>query len=94
LPSHYSLQQNYPNPFNPETRITFECPVASHVGLYIFDMAGRLVRTLADNSLQPGRHTILWDGRDDRGRNVASGIYLCSMTADGFKENKKMTLIR
>jgi hypothetical protein len=94
IPSHFILRQNYPNPFNPETRISFECPQAGHVALYIFDVAGRLVRTLANNPLQPGTHTIVWDGRDDAGRKVASGIYLCSMIADGFEMTRKMTLIR
>ena len=81
MPKAYALLQNYPNPFNPATTIGFEIPFSSHVVLKIYDVTGREVRTLVDEERSSGSHTIVWDGKDETGRNVASGTYIYRMTA-------------
>ena len=81
VPGEFSLSQNYPNPFNPETVIKFSLPIFSEVKLVVIDMLGREVKQLV-NSIQPaGTHQIAWDGRDNRGNRVASGVYYYRMTA-------------
>ncbi|UCF04172.1 MAG: S8 family serine peptidase [bacterium] len=90
----YRLGQNYPNPFNPVTRISFSIGSDCHVSLRIYDVAGRLVRTLVDERRDAGNHVEIWHGRDGSGRNVASGIYFYSLAAGPFRETKKMVLLR
>ena len=98
LPLAYSLSQNYPNPFNPSTTISFEIPTIDgekqSVALTIYDVRGRQVRTLIDKDLQPGSHTIAWDGRDDRGSKVPSGIYLYTLRAADRRFTRKMTILK
>jgi len=93
-----SLFQNYPNPFNPATSISFDVPgtegEAVRVGLRIYDLRGRLIRTLVDTELVPGRHSVLWDGRDDSGVFVPSGVYLYRLVAGGSSSVRKMTVLR
>lgn len=93
-PSALSLYQNFPNPFNPTTNIVYTLPRDSHVSIRIFDPSGRLLRVLVDEFVEVGRHEVTWDGKDGNGRAVASGVYFCSMEAEGFKETKKMLLLR
>ena len=85
---------NYPNPFNPRTTIRFELPVAGPVRLSIYDVAGRLVRTLVDDSLPQGSHEAVWDGRDATGREVGSGSYLARLEFGGKVETVRMGLIK
>lgn len=80
-----------PNPFNPRTAIHFETPGGS-VFLEIIDLSGRRVRTLADGQITPGAHQLIWDGLDDRGHDVASGVYMARLR--GAKENLKLVLLR
>lgn len=96
---HYSslfqLNQNYPNPFNPHTIISYSLPQTSDISLTIYNILGRKIRTLIEESNQAaGIHTARWNGRDDTGKQVASGIYIYRMQAGGRNEIKKMTLIR
>lgn len=103
-PDLFSLSQNYPNPFNPNTTICCTIPSASttlcgeglNVRLDIYDLLGQRVRTLADGTLEPGRHAVTWDGKDESGRCVASGVYLCRLSADpgGFEHTRRMVLLR
>ncbi len=87
--------QNYPNPFNPATTITFELPDRANVEVVIFDVTGRKVRTLLHERRGSGEHIINWDGRDDAGVPVSSGVYLCKLSTDkGYSETKKMTLVK
>jgi flagellar hook assembly protein FlgD len=88
------LQQNYPNPFNPETTIRYDLPVQAEVRLTIFDVLGRTVRTLIEQKQPAGGHSAVWDGRDDRGRQLASGLYLYRVTAGEFHKTAKMLLLK
>jgi len=81
-----------PNPFNPATTLSFSLPDAAPVRLSIIDPAGRLVRTLLDGVQASGRHTIVWDGRDQEGRGVASGIYFARLAGDGGTTSQKLVL--
>jgi hypothetical protein len=89
-----ALGQNYPNPFNPSTRIVFSLGKAGYARLDIFDAAGRLVRTLVDGALPADRYEVSWNGMDGAGRPVSSGVYFYSITSDGFRDTKKMVLLR
>ena len=80
-PTDFELLQNYPNPFNPETTIPFQLPVESHVILTIFDLLGRAIRTIIQSELGTGAHTLTWDGRNNNGEPVGSGIYVYRLTA-------------
>jgi hypothetical protein len=88
------LGQNFPNPFNPTATIRFEIARPEHVRLKVFDVAGRLVRTLVDEPRQPSAYVVVWDGTDDRGGPVASGVYFYRMTAGSFVETRKMMLLK
>lgn len=88
------LFQNYPNPFNPETRIKFELPVRGRVELRIYAVNGQLVRTLVEKDMPAGPHSVRWDGRDDGGRSVASGVYFYSLATPRVRESRKMILLR
>jgi hypothetical protein len=90
------LERNFPNPFNPTTTLVFYVPEgpAAKVTLEIFDVTGARVRVLASESLPPGRHTQRWDGRDDRGNGVGSGVYFCRLSMPGFTQTRKMTLLK
>jgi hypothetical protein len=86
--------RNFPNPFNPRTTISFDLPTAGTVRLEVFDAAGRLVRTLVDESMPQGSHEAAWDGWDASGRNVGSGIYLARLQFAGKVEMVRMGLVR
>jgi len=90
-----SMAQNHPNPFNPQTTIAFELPKREAVTLSVFDISGRLVRELITaESHTPGRHEVVWNGRDDVGRQVASGTYFYRLEAGSYSETKRMVLIK
>jgi flagellar hook assembly protein FlgD len=93
-PDHFTVAQNSPNPFNPETSIEFALPARSRVQLRIFDVAGRLVRTLADRVWDSGTYHLRWDGKGDSGAALASGVYFYEFRAAGFTERKRMVLLR
>jgi hypothetical protein len=94
LPDGFQLAQNYPNPFNPSTRILFQAPEPGRVALRVFNISGQEVRELLNEPVDAGAHTVLWDGRDDRGRPAASGIYFCRMQAGEYVKTVKMLLVR
>jgi len=95
LPGAFRLRQNNPNPFNPSTTIAVEVPDGgAHVSLQIYDASGRLVRTLVNGYEPSGARTVTWDGRDDEGQPLASGIYFSRMTAPEFSETAKMLLLK
>jgi hypothetical protein len=92
-----SLGQNHPNPFNPTTVIPYTLPggsATSRVRLVILDVSGRMVRTLVDEPQAGGLHEAVWDGRDDRGGPVSSGIYFCVLDANGQRNTRKMVLLK
>ena len=95
VPAVERLAQNTPNPFNPRTTIAFALPRPETVTLTVHDLAGRLVRTLvAGEPLPAGHHEREWWGRDDRGRRVASGMYLYRLEAGSYSETRRMTLLK
>jgi hypothetical protein len=94
IPATSRLAQNYPNPFNPATIIRFSLQDNQKVRLRIFDLNGKLTRILVDGELPAGEHTISWDGRNQSGGSVASGIYFYEIMVSDKIERKKMTLIR
>ncbi len=84
----------YPNPFNPRTTIAFDLAAAGAARLEIYDLGGRLLRVLAAADLPAGHQEAVWDGRDDAGRGVAAGLYLCRLTAASVESLRKLTLVR
>jgi hypothetical protein len=85
---------NYPNPFNPSTSISFSIPKAGHADLKIYNVRGQLVRTLVHANLSVGSHTIVWDGTDEMGNGVVSGVYFAKLDANGKKLTQKMVLLK
>ncbi|MFQ6674745.1 MAG: LamG-like jellyroll fold domain-containing protein [Fidelibacterota bacterium] len=94
LPRQFELLQNYPNPFNPVTRIEFLVPRQEKAVLTVFDLAGRKVKTLVNDTLPAGRHRLTWDGTDEENRPVASGIYLYHLKSEGFSKARKMVFLK
>lgn len=94
FPSKYHLSQNYPNPFNANTQIVFALPKAGHTTLEIFNVLGQKVSTLVDEYLKAGTKTVNWDGRDDKGTPVPSGIYFYQLRSGEFVEKKKMVFLK
>ena len=94
LPKTYSLFQNYPNPFNPETQISYDLPNDSWVKLSIYNIRGQKVRTLVDGFEAAGHKRIKWDGTDEEGKKVGSGLYFYRIQAGEFTDTKKMILMK
>ena len=94
IPEQFTLYQNYPNPFNPSTSIQYQLPKCSDVKIVIFNLLGQKVYTLVDARMPAGYHNIEWDGRDDTGKVVSSGIYMYRFTATNFTQSRKMLLVR
>ena len=93
-PSDFALAQNYPNPFNPETTINYQVAEESDVIIKIYSLTGREIKTLVNKKLPAASYTAKWDGTDNYGNRVSSGIYLISMKAGTFSQMRKMTLMR
>lgn len=95
LPVSFRLHPNYPNPFNPLTRVSFDLPASVRVDLAVYDLAGRVVRTLVDGRILPaGRHELTWTGSDDAGRRLATGVYFLRLTAGEFRQTRRMALLK
>jgi hypothetical protein len=97
----FELEQNYPNPFNPTTKISFTVNGSqfmvhrpSHTTLTIYNVLGQKVRTLVDEDRIPVNYQVDWDGKDEKGKEVGSGVYFCKLKVDNFEQTKKMILIR
>ncbi len=93
IPSNISLFQNYPNPFNPNTRISFHIDRNMPVSLVIVNILGQTVRVLVSEKMIAGTHTVFWDGRDESGRGIGSGLYICLMKAGGNVFSRKIILL-
>ncbi len=89
VPNSYSLEQNYPNPFNPETNIKFSIIKSGFTSIRIYDITGRLVKVLAEQQLSPGKYSVKWEAS-----NEPSGVYFYSIETAGFKESRKMMLVK
>jgi YVTN family beta-propeller protein len=97
VPTDFSLGQNYPNPFNPSTQVTFDIPAAPgdvHVELLVYNMLGQVVNTLVNEMKSPGRYLLEWNGKDQGGRTVATGVYILSFRAGAFHQARKILLLR
>lgn len=94
LPGSFALAQNYPNPFNPTTEITFSLPAAADITLTVFNVLGQRVAVLADGAFIAGEHTVTWNGTDDRGAGVASGVYFYRLTSGDQSRTRKMMLLK
>ncbi|MDZ7319574.1 MAG: choice-of-anchor J domain-containing protein [candidate division KSB1 bacterium] len=94
LPRNWKLLQNYPNPFNSQTIISYEVPKTAAVRIEVFNLMGQLLRTLVGEIKKPGHYRIQWDGLDDQGRHVGSGIFIYKMKAGDFEASRKMVLAR
>ena len=94
VPGAYRLSQNHPNPFNPETTITYDIAKAGTVRLSVYALTGQMVRMLVEGERPAGSHSVVWDGRDDTGREVASGVYVCRMEVGTYSAVRKMVLMQ
>lgn len=93
-PQPVILYPNTPNPFNPSTAITYELSAPGGITLKIFSITGQTIRTLTDGPQPAGLHRITWDGRDDSGQRVVSGVYIIRLSAGSFSRSRKMLLLR
>ena len=93
-PMKFALHQNYPNPFNPTTQIQFEVAKAGKTTMVVYNVLGRQVRTLVNSELPTGKFTVVWNGKNNTGRMLSTGIYFVRMISDDFVSVKKMTLLR
>jgi hypothetical protein len=89
-----SLSQNYPNPFNPQTTIAFTIKDRGAVSIKVYNVNGELVRTLANDSRAAGSYTLVWDGHNDAGQSVSSGVYFYKLVTNSFSQTKKMVLLK
>jgi len=94
IPTVFRLVQNVPNPFNPITTIAYHVPYESDVSIRVYDVTGRVVRTLVDGAIEPGRHAAVWDGRSEQGENCGSGVYFCVMESAEYRGSRKMMLLK
>jgi len=94
IAEEYELAQNYPNPFNPQTTISFKLPHSEYIELSIYNIDGRLLRTIANGVFSAGRHAVVWNGSDAEGQQAPSGSYFCRLKTPGFQKSIKLTLIR
>jgi hypothetical protein len=93
-PGSFALHQNYPNPFNPSTTIEYEIPVRSEVRLDIYSVLGQHIAMLLNDERLPGRHTLVWNGRNDEGSQVSGGVYFYRLQAGSSIATKKLTLLK
>jgi len=94
LPTEFALSCIRPNPFSENTVISYQLPVASKVSLSIYDISGRLVKTLVSRHSSPGYYTAIWNGRDNSDRTMAAGIYFVKLITPEFKATRKIVLTR
>jgi hypothetical protein len=94
IPVNFALQQNFPNPFNPSTEIRFDLPENDHVTLAVYNMMGQKIKTLASRNMTPGYHSIIWNGTNDSGAKVATGMYFYSINTKNFQSIKKMLFLK
>ena len=91
---NFQLRQNYPNPFNPETVISYDLPKGDFVSLSVYDLLGRKVKTLVSDYQSEGQYSVTWNGRDDSGTSLSSGVYLYTIKTSSFLESKRMMLLK
>lgn len=94
VPTQFRLIGNYPNPFNPSTTIEFSLSLSGKASLTVYNMTGQKVRELVTEQLSAGKHAMVWNGRDDRGKPVSSGVYIARLMMEGKVESHRMTLVK
>ncbi|MDI6778679.1 MAG: T9SS type A sorting domain-containing protein, partial [Bacteroidota bacterium] len=94
VPEKFSVSQNYPNPFNPSTSIRYSLPASSNVKLIVFDITGNKVAELVNSDQAPGTYEATWNGRNDMGLDVSSGVYFYRLKCGNFTETKKLLLMK
>jgi hypothetical protein len=94
IPATFGISQNYPNPFNPDTKIEYSVARKTHVNISVFNILGQQVSNLVNEEVDAGVYEVIWDGRNDNGSQVASGIYFYKMDTDEYVETRKMVLMR
>ncbi|MBD3217041.1 MAG: T9SS type A sorting domain-containing protein, partial [candidate division Zixibacteria bacterium] len=94
VPESYELFQNHPNPFNPETEIAYSLPEETHVNIKVYNIAGQVVSTLVDKVMPAGKHKVNWNGTNQSGARVASGVYFYRMETSSFQKTQKMILVK
>ncbi|MFQ6114226.1 MAG: T9SS type A sorting domain-containing protein, partial [bacterium] len=96
LPEQFELCQNYPNPFNPQTTIEYQLPHPGHIILRIFNLLGQEIKTLVDEGQTAGNYSVVWDGKDNFGKGVTSGVYFYQLTVKGgpVKKTRILLLLR
>ena len=94
LPKEFALYQNYPNPFNPITSLRYDLPNDGLVNITIYDMMGRIVKTLVNSSQTAGYKSVQWNATNDKNESVSAGLYLYTIKAGEFSQTKKMILLR
>jgi photosystem II stability/assembly factor-like uncharacterized protein len=94
LPKEFDVSQNFPNPFNPITTINYQIPKSSNVELSIYNINGQKVRALVNSWMESGKHNVSWDGKNDKGVKVTSGVYFYYFDAGEFSEVRKMILVK
>jgi M6 family metalloprotease-like protein len=93
-PGEFALRQNYPNPFNPSTTIPFDIKRRAHVTLTVYNIRGQAVKTLVDDTMEARSYSVQWDGRNDAGQVVSSGVYFYKLTAGDFQDVRKLVLTK
>jgi hypothetical protein len=94
MPEKFTLHQNYPNPFNPITTLRYELPENSHVNITIYDMLGKEVKTLINQTQDAGYKSVIWNATNDVGAPISSGLYLYTIQVGDFSQTKKMVLLK
>ena len=94
MPTNFELHQNYPNPFNPTTNIVFDAAGAAHMQVNIYNVLGQKIKTLFSGNVLPGIYTLQWDGTNESGRLMSSGIYFYQLKGNNVSITKKMFLMK
>lgn len=94
VPESYRLEPNFPNPFNPSTTISYILGKAGETKVSIYNLVGKEIKTLVDQVQVAGTHSVVWDGRDNSGRAVASGVYVVTLRSGDFKQSRRITLMK
>lgn len=94
IPKVFMLQQNYPNPFNPSTTIKYDLPLSSEVTIKIYNARGQEIKTISQGNQQEGTYSIVWDGKNNQGQQMSSGVYYYRIITEEFTDVKKMLLVK
>ncbi len=94
VPDEFALQKNYPNPFNPATTIQYDIPIEAEVLLVVYDILGRHVKTLINTTQTAGYKSIKWNGTNDQGETISTGVYFYHLQTSGYSKVRKMALLK